>query len=155
MKIEILKWYALLATNLLFIDRLTKYIVISYVPHWYLNQFLSIDLVFNRGVSFGLFHSHDVVIFTAVNILIGLVILFLATHTYARFQHEQFIFGEILIFSGAISNVIDRCLYGGVVDFIALSYLNWHFAVFNIADMFIFFGVSFMLILEYRQLWKK
>lgn len=155
MKIETLRWYALLTTTLLFIDRLTKHIVISYVSYCRLNQFLSVDLVFNRGMSFGLFHSNDAFIFTAVNILIGFVILFLATYSYARVLHGKLIFSEIFIFSGAISNVIDRCVYGGVVDFIALSYQNWHFAVFNLADMFIFFGVAFMIVLEYQQSWKK
>lgn len=151
MNINTLRLYALLASSLLFLDRLTKHIVMYCVPHWYINQFLSIDLVLNRGVSFGLFHSDDPIIFTAVNILIGSVITLLAAHTYSRIVHNQLVIGEIFIFTGAISNVIDRCVHGGVIDFIAIVYQNWHFAVFNIADMFIFIGVSLMLIIEYQK----
>ena len=66
-------------------------------------------------------------------------------------MHKKLIIGEICIFAGAISNVVDRYVYGGVVDFIALSYGDWHFAVFNVADMFIFCGVALMLILEYTH----
>jgi len=92
--------------------------------------------------------------FTAVNILIGCVIACLAAHTYARIVNGKLIIGEIFIFAGAISNVLDRCIHGAVVDFIALSYHDWHFAVFNVADIFIFLGVMLMLILEYSESWK-
>lgn len=155
MNIDIFRLYALLGSFLLFVDRLSKHIVMYCVPQRQINQFLSIDLVFNRGVSFGLFHSDDAITFTAINILIGSVIILLAAHTYARIVHNQLVIGEIFIFTGAISNVIDRCVHGGVVDFIALAYQDWHFAVFNLADMFIFSGVSLMLILECQQSWGK
>lgn len=155
MKTDILKLYTLLASSLLFIDRLTKHIVMYSVPYCELNSYFSIDLVFNRGVSFGLFHSHDVIIFTAVNILIGSVIALLAAHTYARIVHNQLILGEVFIFTGAISNIMDRYMHGGVIDFIAFSYKDWNFAVFNVADIFIFCGVLLMLVLEYRQSWQK
>lgn len=155
MKIEDMRNYTLLASSLFLIDRLTKHVVIYNLPHYQVHQFLNIDLVFNRGMSFGIFHSQDAMIFTVVNIIIGLVIAFLVIHTHMRILSRKLIIGEIFIFVGAMSNVIDRCMYGGVVDFIALSYQQWHFAVFNIADMFIFCGVMLMLFLEYRESWKK
>lgn len=151
MKVDYSKFYALLAILIVCIDRLTKHLVMYTMPHYQLNQFASIDLVFNRGISFGLFHSENGIIFAAVNVLVGLVIAMLVMHAYSRMQHGKLIVGEIFIFAGAISNVIDRCIYGGVVDFIAFSCLDWHFAVFNVADIFIFCGVTLMLILEYSQ----
>jgi signal peptidase II len=144
MKIDYSKRYTLLAASIVCIDRLTKHVVMYRIPQYQLNQFACIDLVFNRGISFGIFHSDNVIIFTAVNAM-------LAAHTYVRLVNKKIIVGEIFIFAGAISNVIDRYMYGGVVDFIALSYYDWHFAVFNVADMFIFCGVTLMLILEYRD----
>lgn len=151
MKIDDIRNYTLLAVSLLFIDRLTKYMVMYNLPHYQIHPFVHIDLVFNRGMSFGLFHSQDALVFMIVNILIGCVIALLAVHTYDRIVHKKHIVGEIFIFTGAISNVVDRCVYGGVVDFIAFSYQDWHFAVFNVADAFIFCGVALMLILEYRE----
>ncbi len=155
MNIYNIKLYTLLTGTLFFIDRLTKYIVMYAVSHYKFNDALTFDLIFNRGISFGLFHSENMITFTAVNILVGSVIALLAAHTYSRMVNNQWVIGEAFIFTGAISNVIDRYLYGGVIDFIALSYGNWHFAVFNLADIFIFVGVVCMLILEYRELWKK
>lgn len=155
MKINDIRVYALLASSLLFIDRLTKHIVMYSLPHYEFNRYACIDLVFNRGMSFGLFHSENAIAFTAVNILIGCVIAWLAAHSYARMVNGKTIIGEVCIFTGAISNVIDRCMHSGVVDFIALSYNNWHFAVFNLADVFIFCGVILMLFLEYGHSWKK
>ncbi|MBV8660527.1 MAG: signal peptidase II [Candidatus Dependentiae bacterium] len=154
-KIDSIKFYSVLAISLLFVDQLIKRMVIYSMPYHRVNSFFSIDLVFNRGMSFGLFHSQDAIVFSIVNIFVGLVILLLAMHTYSRFYSGKLIIGEVLIFTGAISNVIDRYIHSGVVDFIALSYGNWHFAVFNIADVFIFCGVMLMLILEYRESWIK
>lgn len=155
MNTDYFKIYALLASSLLFIDRLTKHVVMYGVPYWKINSYVSIDLVFNRGMSFGLFHSENSITFTAVNILIGCVIALLAAHTYARIVHSQLIIGEVFIFTGAISNIIDRCMHAGVIDFIALSYNDWHFAVFNVADIVIFCGVMIMLVLEYSRPWQK
>jgi signal peptidase II len=155
MKTGTVKFYVMFAAGLMLIDRLTKYLVMYCLPQYKISSWCSIDLVFNRGISFGLFHSHDVMIFSAVNILIGSVIVMLMVYTYYRLQSEQSIIGEVCIFTGAISNVIDRYVYGGVVDFIAFSYQDWHFAVFNGADAFIFCGVLLMLFLEYGLTWKK
>ena len=151
MKIDYSRHYALLASAIFLIDRLTKHAVMYSMPHYQINSFACIDLVFNRGISFGMFHSQDAFIFAAVNLLIGCVIAMLAVHTYSRLIEGKLIIGEIFIFTGAISNVIDRYMYGGVIDFIALSFRHWHFAVFNVADVFIFCGVAIMLILEYRD----
>lgn len=151
MKIDHSRHYVLLAGLVFLIDRLTKYFVMYRMPHYQIHPYASIELVFNRGISFGLFHSEGAFVFTSVNILIGFVIALLATHTYARLKENKLIIGEVFIFAGAISNVIDRYVYGGVIDFIALSFRNWHFAVFNVADIFIFIGVVLMIILEYKD----
>jgi signal peptidase II len=150
---NILRLYALLASTLLFLDRLSKHVVMHYISYYKVNQFFAIDLVLNRGMSFGMFHSHDIIIFTAVNILIGSIIGLLAAHTYARIVQNKCIIGEVLIFTGAVSNMLDRCLHEGVIDFIAFSYHNWHFAVFNIADVFICLGVCMMLFIEHQESW--
>lgn len=151
MNINTFNFYAFLSIVLLSIDRLTKHFVMYTMPHYQIHPLLSVDLVFNRGISFGFFHSDNGVVFTGINILIGCVIILLAAHTYSRVVNNKIIIGEVFIFTGAVSNIVDRFIYGGVVDFIALSYRDWHFAVFNIADGFIFFGVMLMLILEYTE----
>lgn len=116
---------------------------------------MHIELVLNRGISFGIFHSTNSMIFSAVNLLIGAVICMLMMHTYKKILLDKPIIGEICIFTGACSNVYDRLLHAGVVDFIALSYQNWHFAVFNFADACICCGAIIMLAFEYNYVWKK
>lgn len=151
MNIQFRTYYALLAGLIIGIDRWTKHVVMHCVPHYKINQFVSIDLVFNRGISFGMFHSDNTIIFAGVNLLIGSVIAILMMHAYEQLANGKPIIGEIFIFAGAISNIADRWLYSGVVDFIACSLQNWHFAVFNVADVFIFCGVMLMIVLEYSQ----
>ena len=54
--------------------------------------------------------------------------------------------GLILIFSGAIGNLIDRVLHGEVIDFVDFFINRLHFPAFNIADSCITFGVAMMVI---------
>ena len=82
MNVDYSKCYAVLAAFIVCIDRFTKHVVMYSMPHYQVNPFVCIDLVFNRGISFGLFHSDNVIIFTAVNVVIGSVIVMLAMHTY-------------------------------------------------------------------------
>ncbi len=150
-----IRLYILFALGLMLLDRLTKNFVMYVLPHYRLNSCMAIDLVYNRGISFGLFHSQDDVVFSVVNLFVVSVIVMLMMHAYYRFRSQQVIFGEVCIFAGALSNLLDRYLYGGVIDFIALSYRNWHFAIFNGADVFIFCGVLCMIVIEYSGLWEK
>lgn len=131
-------------------DRLTKYWVMYHTPLYQINQFVTIDLTLNRGISFGLFHSQSQMIFSLVNLMIALVVCMLILYMYQRVQQGYWIVAELSILTGAISNnLIDRYWYGGVIDFISLSYGKWHFAVFNVADVAIFCGVVAMLLFEY------
>jgi signal peptidase II len=56
-----------------------------------------------------------------------------------------------LILSGAIGNVIDRILYGAVVDFIDIHYMTWHWPAFNIADSAITIGVILLIFDEIKR----
>ena len=57
-------------------------------------------------------------------------------------------FALIMIFAGALGNVFDRILYKAVPDFIDFHVGNFHWFIFNIADIFITLGVFFMIIIE-------
>jgi len=147
--------YTLAALLCIFIDRITKYIVMYKINYYRINFFTTIDLVFNRGISFGLFHSDSINTFAIINVVIACVIMALFFHGAVKIKEEKSITGETLIFAGALSNVADRYLYGGVVDFIACAYQGWYFPVFNGADIFIVVGVFIMLFSEYKASWKK
>ena len=145
------KIYACIATFIITLDQVVKYQVMNHLPHYSINQFLSIDLVFNRGISWGLLHSESATVFAFVNSAILFVIGSLAVHAIIRMRQKHSIIGEVMVFAGAVSNYIDRYCYEGVVDFISVSYQNYYFPVFNVADMFIVSGVALMLFLEWRK----
>jgi signal peptidase II len=56
-----------------------------------------------------------------------------------------------LILGGALGNVLDRIMYGAVVDFIDLHYANWHWPAFNIADSAICIGAALIIWGELRK----
>ena len=64
--------------------------------------------------------------------------------------HRQRLFGQFILLSGALGNLLDRAQYGYVVDFIDVHYQNYYWPVFNIADSLIFVGVI-LLIFERKQ----
>jgi len=108
-------------------------------------------LVFNRGVTGGLFHTQNPFWFIFLSILVACIALILGVYAYRRWRDAGFVLGEVLVLSGAFSNLIDRVLYGGVIDFIALSWGDWHFPVFNIADSCIVIGVFIIFFVHVRE----
>ncbi len=62
-----------------------------------------------------------------VSIVVACIALVLGFYAYRRWQETGFILGEVLVLSGALSNLIDRVVYAGVIDFIALS---WAIGIF-------------------------
>lgn len=56
-----------------------------------------------------------------------------------------------LVLGGAIGNLIDRVLYGYVIDFLDVYYQDWHWPAFNIADSAICIGVGFMILDSFKQ----
>ncbi len=133
-------------------DRLTKYIVLRYALYGYeVNKFLSIDLVINRGISWGMMHSQKTYIFIFVTALIICMVALFGMYTWNCLREQECSGGEFLVFSGALSNIIDRFLYGGVLDFISLSYSSWSFPFFNIADISIVVGIGLMIFYSFKR----
>jgi signal peptidase II len=110
------------------------------------NSFLSFEVVFNRGISWGMFHSQSDILFYFVSLIIVATTAFLCWYAYHNAQRGQSIFAEVCIIAGSCCNLIDRFFYGGVIDFIILSYGNLSWPVFNIADAVIVFGVGLFLL---------
>jgi len=133
--------YSLAFIALLFLDRLTKYLALDGFFSKYSYKYLSFDLAINRGVSWGMFHSSSNTVFIIVTLFVVLVMGLLLYHSYNQHKQGSLLVGEILVLSGAFSNLIDRLLYSGVIDFILLSYKSYMWPLFNLADVFIVVGV--------------
>ncbi len=145
---------AFLLSSIVFfvLDRLTKYYVVNTYPQrWVINQFISIQPTLNRGISWGILHSTSNWVFVIVSFLIVLITIVLVFYTYFRWQQGFWIGGECLVLAGSFSNIIDRVIYQGVIDFIVLSINTWSWPVFNIADVVIVVGIGIMIIQELKE----
>lgn len=134
------------------VDRVTKYWAVAHLDLPYqINRFMTFILVYNRGVSWSMFSYKNSFMFFVISTIVVAVVFVLCGYLYYQWMLHRCIAGEVFILAGALSNILDRVWYGGVVDFILLSAGRWSFPVFNIADMCIVAGVCIMVGLE---LWR-
>jgi signal peptidase II len=130
----------------LLIDRVTKAWILQMQPTMHeVIPGLYWDLAFNRGVTWSLFYSKSPVIFGLLSMVIIGVLTFLVWYTFKQWQHNKSIIGELLVLSGGVSNLIDRALYGAVVDFILIGARGIYWPAFNVADICIVLGVGIMI----------
>ena len=111
------------------------------------SKFLNINLIWNDGIAFGLFSFDEKIYYnfmTALIILIALIILWFITKTQ---NIEKIAF--LMVFSGALGNIFDRLYYTSVPDFIDIHVKDFHWFIFNVADIFITVGVILLIILEF------
>lgn len=144
--------YLVLALGIFIIDRLTKMTALAWCTESarVINSFLSFEVLFNRGISWGMFHSASDTIFVIVSVIIAMVTAALCCYAYYNYVRGSSIIGEVCIVAGSLCNLVDRVIYNGVIDFIILSYGNVSWPVFNIADAMIVFGVG-MLVFQYEK----
>ena len=133
-------------------DRLTKlYIIyldkINSGSEIFSSKFLNIYLIWNEGIAFGLFSFNQNIFYNALTVLIFFivcVILFILLKSNGIKKYAL-----LMIFGGAIGNLFDRIVYRAVPDFIDLHINNFHWFIFNIADIFITIGVFLMILSEF------
>lgn len=131
------------------LDQITKTMILTdlmnpptVIP---VTSFFNLVLAWNPGISFSLFDSYGV---TGTNILIGIasLITLLFSVWLFRTKNHWMTTAIGMIIGGALGNLYDRVVYGAVVDFLDFYIGNYHWPAFNLADTFIFVGVSFILI---------
>ena len=133
------------------IDRLSKIYVINESTknlsnYIYTSKYLNIRLICNEGVAFGLFSFDNNLLYhslTSIILIIILIIIYMVTKHVSLKRYSL-----ILILGGALGNFYDRLFYGAVPDFIDFHINNFHWFIFNFADISITIGVLFMIILE-------
>lgn len=109
--------------------------------------FLALYRTYNTGIAFSMFSN---VGDTGLIVLTGIVIAFVS-YLAIRTTPEQTIsrFGFALIVGGALGNLIDRTVYGHVIDYILFHTPVWSFAIFNLADVFISLGAALVVLDEF------
>ena len=137
---------------LVIMDQYSKLMVSLHIPLNYsvkvVEGFFSLTHIRNSGVAFGLFASqqseYKALMFVAISTVAIIAILVIFHQTPKEKKMVQM--GLVLIFSGAIGNLIDRVLHGEVIDFVDFFINRHHFPAFNIADSCITIGVTLMVI---------
>jgi signal peptidase II len=131
------------------LDRISKiHIITNFSERVYLiNNFINFDLIWNTGIGFGLLSFDSLLIYNSITLFIGMVILFLIYLAITSTNAEKLIFSTII--GGAIGNFYDRLTYNAVPDFIDLHYNSFHWFSFNVADIFITFGIISFLMKNY------
>ena len=128
-----------------FFDRYSKIFILNNFTKntYYLNDYINLDLVWNIGIGFGLLSTDSTLIYNLVSFLIGTVILGIFYVFLISNNTDKLIYS--IIIGGALGNFYDRLVYKGVPDFIDLHYNNFHWFVFNVADIFISLGIILLL----------
>lgn len=147
-----MKRYGLLGLIVMLVDRLTKLeALLCCMERFKVNSLLAFEVGYNRGITWGFFYSQSSLVFTFVTVLIMAITTGVIWYAYDQYKLNQPIIGETLVIAGSLSNIFDRFWYGGVVDFIELSYGNWIWPSFNVADVAIVGGVLIMLISHIKK----
>ena len=110
------------------------------------SKFINIQLVWNEGVAFGLFSFDDKLFYNLITGFIIVVIFILLYFITKTRGIEKYSF--LIILGGALGNVFDRFFYSAVPDFIDIHYDNFHWFIFNVADIFITLGVILLVYIE-------
>ena len=134
--------YSLLLISFIFsLDRFSKIKILSNFSDntFFVNNYINLDLIWNTGIGFGLLSSDSSIIYNVVTTIIFFVILLLFYLAAVSRKLDNMIFSVII--GGAIGNLYDRLSYNAVPDFIDLHYRNLHWFTFNLADIFITFGI--------------
>jgi signal peptidase II len=143
------KGYYLLFLVLVLLDQFSKQIFISSFDvgqSIIINPYLSWTYLQNTGAAFSILADGGGIqkaFLLSVSVLVS-VIIFLWIHKTSEYQRQK-LYGQILLLSGAVGNLIDRAQYGYVVDFIDIHVKGFYWPVFNLADSFIFIGVLLLL----------
>ena len=142
-------FYLLLITTIFLFDRTTKIIIIKNFSEqaYYVNKFINLDLIWNGGIGFGLLSFNNPLFYNSITFLIGAIIVFLIYVSFTSLYQDKLAFSVII--GGAIGNIYDRLTYKAVPDFIDIHYQNFHWFVFNVADIFITLGIIILLINGY------
>ena len=144
-------FYFFLILFIFILDRISKLWIISIFNsennlEIKISSFINLNLIWNKGIAFGLFSYGEKFEY---NLLTGLIIIITVIMFWMIIKTKGLEkYGFLLILGGALGNIFDRLYYSAVPDFIDIYYKNFHWFVFNVADIFITVGVLMLIINE-------
>jgi signal peptidase II len=130
------------------LDQFTKYLIVTRLSPFEsieLSSFFHIVNVRNTGAAFGSFRNMGSTFFIIVSLIAMIfVVSLLIKKTYNTF-------GLSLVLGGAIGNLIDRIVYGNVVDFADFSVGTFHWPAFNVADSALTVGIFIIIVTSFLK----
>ncbi|MES2537410.1 MAG: signal peptidase II [Pseudomonadota bacterium] len=150
---SMLPWLGI-ATIIVLFDQVTKIAVsqmLTYGQSRPITSFFNLVLAYNKGAAFSFLSNQggwQRYFFTGIAIAASLLILYLLKRHAGQ---RLFCWALALILGGAVGNLIDRVLYGHVIDFLDFYIRGWHWPAFNVADSAICIGAVLFVVDELRR----
>ena len=125
-------------------DRLTKIYILKIAEvenavDIYINTYLNFYLIWNKGIAFGLFSFNERFIYNIITAIILLIIVVILVMVIKNKGFKKY--SLMFVLGGSLGNVFDRIYYSAVPDFIDFHLNDFHWFVFNVADIFITLGI--------------
>ena len=145
------KYWLLPILLVLVLDRVSKILILNIAEvtgkvDIYVNSILNLYLVWNTGIAFGLLSFDESILYDSITILIVLINLIIIYLIYIEKGIKTYFL--LIILGGSFGNLFDRIYYNAVPDFIDLHVNNFHWFIFNIADIFISVGILCLIFVE-------
>ena len=146
-----------IATIVILLDQISKIAISQLFVYGELRPvipFFNLTLLYNKGAAFSFLSSANGwqrYFFTGIGIVAAVIILLMLRRHSGQWL---FCWALALILGGAIGNVIDRIVYGHVIDFLDVYIQSWHWPAFNIADSAICIGAALFIFDELRRVQK-
>ena len=142
--------YLILLIFIFLLDRVSKIYILNLaetksIVDIYITSYLNFYLIWNTGIGFGLFSFVDSIynLITTFIIILNIIIMLMIYRS-----NDYKVYFLILILGGSLGNVFDRLYYSAVPDFIDFHINNFHWFIFNVADIFISIGIICLVIDE-------
>jgi signal peptidase II len=147
--------YYFLSLILVIADQLTKMMVLGSLKLYEsieITSFFSLTHVHNYGAAFSFLADEDgwqQYFLVSISAIASIAIILWMRKISTNQPYK--LIALSLILSGAIGNLIDRAVFGFVIDFINLHYQNFYWPVFNVADAAITLGVILLLLVDFKK----
>ena len=133
------------------VDRFSKVYILNLTEindslNLYVTPFLNFYLIWNKGIAFGLFSFDQNFTYNFITFLIIVITVIILIIAIKSKDYKGYFF--ISIFSGSVGNLYDRFYYSAVPDFIDFHLNDFHWFIFNVADIFISLGVICLIFAE-------
>ena len=143
--------YSAIVISIFLLDRISKFYILNISEinnsvDIYLSSYLNLNLIWNKGIAFGMLSFDESVIYHFITILI-IIVNFIILIIIVRSNGIKCYF-FIFILGGSMGNLFDRLYYYAVPDFIDFHINRFHWFIFNVADIFISLGVICLIFVE-------